>query len=283
MGKHSKRIAVITDSTCDIPPELIEEHQIVVVPLYLIWGTEELLDGCDIDAETFYTRLPSDPIHPKTSFPGPEAFVEAIQQSDASEAVIIVISSQLSGTVNSVLAARGLVDVPVHVVDSRSVSMGLGWQVLAAARARDQGGDAEAMVRAAHRVLEHSSTFVTVDTLEYLHRGGRIGGAAKLLGTALQLKPLLTLDEAGRIQPAENTRTRKKALRSIVEATLTRLDTDRPMRVAVTHGNTEDDARAVLEEILIHCQPVETIFAQATPIIGVHTGPGAIAICGHND
>jgi DegV family protein with EDD domain len=250
----------------------------------MVWGMEELRDGIDIDNVTFYSRLPQDPVHPKTSQPTPHDFVKVIENIDADEIVIITLSSQLSGTYESACMARDKVDVPVHVFDSRSVSMGLGFEVLAAARAREQGGDAEAMLAAAERVRQGLSVLFTVDTLDYLHKGGRIGGAARLMGTALQLKPMLAIDnETGLVDAVERIRTRKKALRRVLEATFERVDPSKPMRVGVYHGAALDDAQAFYDEIKAEFNPVELLIGEITPVLGVHGGPGIVGIGAHNE
>jgi DegV family protein with EDD domain len=284
MGKNARRIAIITDSTSDIAPESREKYQITVVPLYMVWGMEELRDGIDIDNATFYARLQRDPIHPKTSQPTPNDFVKAIEQADAEEVVIIAISSQLSGTYDSACTARDMVDVPVHIFDTRSVSLGLGFQVLAAARVRDEGGDAQAMLAAADRVRQGLSVLFTVDTLDYLHKGGRIGGAAKLMGSALQLKPMLAIDNVtGRIDAAERIRTRQKALRRLVEATFERVDPGRPMRVGVLHAAAPDEAQSLVDEIQSTYHPLELITSEITPVLGVHGGPGLVGVGAYNE
>ena len=284
MSGHVEDVAIITDSTCDIPAGLVEEYGIIVVPLYVVWGEEELLDGRDIDNPTFYARLPGDPIHPKTSQPTPADFVEVIRGTEAREVVVITISRELSGTYASVYQAQEAVDVPVHIVDSYSLSMGLGWQVLAAARARERGGGVERIIAAADRVRERMSLLLTVDTLEYLHRGGRIGGAAKLLGSVIQLKPLLGINHAtGTLEAVEKIRTRGKALRRVVEETFQRVDPGQPMRVAIVHAAALEDARRLLEEIKGRYEPLEVLVTEITPVLGVHGGPGLVGICAYNE
>jgi DegV family protein with EDD domain len=254
------------------------------VPLYVVWGDEELLDGQDIDNATFYARLPRDPVHPKTSQPTPTDFVRAIEQLDADEVVVIALSAALSGTYDSALQASGIVDIPVHVFDSRSLSMGLGWQVLAAAREQERGGDADAMVAAAERIRDRLSLVLTVETLEYLHRGGRIGTVAKLLGSAVQLKPVLEVDHtAGVLEVVSKIRTRKKALREIIEETFRRLDAAKPLRAAVLHGAAEEDAQALAEEIKKRSDPVELVMTRITPVLGVHGGPGVVGVAAYNE
>ncbi|MFW6136209.1 MAG: DegV family protein [Chloroflexota bacterium] len=277
-------IALVTDSTCDIPPALLHRYHITVVPLYILWGDEELLDGRDIDNATFYARLPQDPAHPQTSQPTPTDFVRVIEQLDAEQVLIIALSAALSGTCDSALQARDVVDRPVHVVDSRSLSMGLGWQVLAAARERERGGDVDAMIAAAERIRGCLSVLLTVETLEYLHRGGRIGSAARLLGSVVQLKPVLEVDHAtGVLEVVSKIRTRKRALREILEETFRRLDATRPLRAAVLHGAAEEDAHMLAEEIRKRADPLELIMTQITPVLGVHGGPGVVGLAAYND
>ena len=277
-------VAIVTDSTCDIPAELLDEHQITTVPLYVLWGDEQLRDGVDIDEETFFARLPDDPAHPQTSQPTPGDFVRAIEKLDAREVLVITLSKALSGTHESACQAREELDVPVHVLDSYSLSMGLGWQVLAAARAREEGADVEAMIAAAERVRERTSVLLTVDTLEYLHRGGRIGAAAKFLGSVVQLKPLLTVDhDDGTLQPVERVRTRKRALQRIVDGTFEQIDPSKPTHAAVLHGAAPEDARKLMHKVLERCERVEPVVTTITPVLGVHGGPGTVGIAAYND
>ncbi|MBN1122011.1 MAG: DegV family protein [Anaerolineae bacterium] len=280
------RIALISDSICDIPKQLIEQYQIHIVPLYLIWGKENLRDEIDIDAETFYNRLPVDPIHPTTSQPTPRDFIEILEQvkqAGAEEAVIITISNQLSGTYDSATQAKQAVDIPVHIHDSLSASMGQGWQVLAAARTREAGGSALEMVQAADAIRRKCSLVFTVDTLEYLHKGGRIGGAAKLLGTALNFKPQLYVDhETGRIEASKKVRTRKKALEEVFQTFVSEVKAGSGhLRLTVQHGNVEEEAKALAQRINDAFAPVELHIGSLTPVLGVHVGPGTIGIAGY--
>jgi DegV family protein with EDD domain len=284
MNGQTGRVAIITDSTCDLPRELVERHEIIVVPLYVLWGEDQLLDGQEIDSETFYARLLQDPVHPTTSQPTPADFVRAIEQAGAEEVLVITVSKALSGTWGSAHQASTMVDVPVRVVNSFSLSMGLGWQVLAAARVRAEGGAIEAMIAKAQSVRERTSLLLTVNTLEYLHRGGRIGGAAKLLGSLVQLKPLLGISHTtGSLEAVERIRTRKKALDRLVEETLGRVDLRKPVRVAVAHAAAEEDAKRLQQAIEKRCEPAEMVLSEITPVLGVHGGPGLVGICAHND
>jgi DegV family protein with EDD domain len=229
--------------------------------------------------------LTQDSIHPTSSQPVVKDFLDCLEQAKeagAQEAVIITISNQLSGTVKSAQQAGDLVEMPIHVVDSFSASMGLGWQVLAAARSREAGGSAQEMVEAAGKVKDTLQVIFSVDTLDYLHRGGRIGGAARLVGTALQLKPQLYIDSlTGRIEPGERTRTRKKALERAFQVLCSQLDVDKTVRVAIVHCAAEEDALAMRDRIEQAIQPAELIVTHVTPVIGTHAGPGAIGLIGY--
>jgi DegV family protein with EDD domain len=284
MDKHSSEIVIVTDSTCNLPRALIEEHQIVIVPLYVLWGQEQLLDGQEIDSTTFYARLERDPVHPTTSQPTPADFARAIERTGAGEVVVITISRALSGTYESALGAAAMVDMPVHVVDSFSLSMGLGWQVLAAARERDKGGGVQQIISEVQSIRNRLSFLLTVDTLEYLHRGGRIGGAAKLVGSLIQLKPLLGINHTtGTLEAVERIRTRKKALRRLVDETFRRVDPDKPTHVAIVHAAAIETAQSLEQEIAEKYKPAEIVLTEITPVLGVHGGPGLVGICAYHE
>jgi len=208
--------------------------------------------------------------------------LEQAKRDGAEEAVIITISDKLSGTYDSACQAAEMVDIPVHVFDSRSVSMGLGFQVLAAARARDAGGDAQAMLAAAENVRQHINIIFTVDTLEYLHRGGRIGGAAKLIGTALQLKPQLIMSaESGVIEAGAKVRTRKKALESVFTAFVEKLNGHRNLHITVLHVCAQEEAEQLAKRLQDQYHVDELIITSTSPVIGAHAGPGTVGVVGY--
>lgn len=283
MGQH--KIALITDSGCDLSDDVLRRHDIDLVPLYIIWGKEELRDRIDMTPTQFYRRLVTDRDHPTTSQPHPHDFVQAIeraQETGADEAVVITISSGMSSTYGAALQAQSMVDFPVHVVDSRSNSLSQGWEVLAAARARERAGSVQAMIAAVEHVRQHVVTLLYVDTLEYLHRGGRIGRAAKWVGTVLDLKPQLYVDHTtGKIEPGTRSRSRSKALDTLYRTFFEQVDTTKPLRVGIVHGDTPDDAERFAERIRREYDPVELLISMTSPVMGVHTGPGAMALCGY--
>lgn len=286
MGKH--RVAIITDTTCDIPRDLIKRYDIHLVPQYVIWRNEVYNDLTEMDAPTFYHRLPRDSEMPKTSRPTVPDFLEQVEKAmaeGAEEVVVLLVSEKVSGSVPSARVAKPESPIPFHIVDTMAASMGLGWQVLAAARAREDGADSvEAIIAAAQAVRDHLKITFTVDTLEYLHKNGRIGGAAALIGTALQLKPALYMDpQTGTIMPGEKTRTRKKALKAIYDEFFADIDPTQRLHVSVAHGAARDEAEELFEKIKANQSPVEMIFTHLSPAIGVHSGPGVISIAGYTE
>jgi len=233
MTTTDHRVALVTDSTCDIPRDIARSHDIIIVPQMLIWGTEELRDHIDISPKEFYERLTRDPVHPSSSQTDIRTFrqlFEELRDAGIQEILLILLSDQFSGTISSARQASELVQgVTVHIVNSMTASMGLGFQVLAAARARAAGGTVADMIAAAEAVRERIHLLLSVETLEYLHRGGRIGGAAKLIGTALQLKPMLEVNaRLGRVEPVERTRTRRRAIQRLYEVFCEQVDPARP-------------------------------------------------------
>jgi len=282
-----KHIGLITDSTCDIPRSLVEQYHITVVPLHVIWGDETFQDRVDMTPKAFYRRLTEDSGYPSTAHPTPDGFLATYERAieeGAEEIVVISISSELSSAFQAASQAATMIDHPVHVFDSKGTTMSLGWQVLAAARAREAGGDASVMLRAADEVRRRVALYVSLDTLEYLHKGGRIGGAARFIGSLLNLKPLVYVDhDTGMVEAAGRVRTRKRGLSTLYERFFEQLDTERPMHIAVMHGDAPRDAEGIAEQIERDYAPAELLIDITGPVLGVHTGPRAIALCGYNE
>ena len=283
----SKKIALITDSTCDLPREYLDKYNIQVVPLTIVWGKEQFRDGVDLTANDFYQRLDTDPTMPTTSQPTPMEMVQAYKDAiskGAEEILIITISRAMSGTYDSAQKAAEMVDVPVRVLDSKSNSMSLGWQVLAAARARVQDGDVQAMITAADKARSSMVIIISLDTLEYLHKGGRIGGASHFIGNLLNLKPQISVNhQSGEVEGGRRSRTRKKALVDVYNDFFSQMDPDKKLRVAVLHNAALEEAQSIVEKIKTEFSPEEVILSIVSPVLGVHTGPRAIAICGYSE
>ncbi len=283
----SHRIALITDSTCDLPMELRRQYDIPFVPLYIVWKDEILRERVDIEPQEFYRRLRSDPFIPTTSQPTPQDFLDAYdkaQRRGAKEIVVITISSAMSGTIRSAQQAGDMCELPVHVYDGRTNSMGLGWQALAAARVRERGGDVQAMLAAADEVRQRLVYLISLDTLRYLHKGGRIGGATRFIGTLLNIKPQIYVDhESGRVEAGRSTRSRKRAIATLYRDFFDQVDTSLPLRVAVLHNDAPDEAQRLAAQVEAEYHPVELLTEIVSPVLGVHTGPGALSLCGYAD
>lgn len=281
----TRKIGLITDSTCDIPQYLRERHEIGVVPLTIVWNGEAFLDGVDLTPEGFYNRLSSDPNPPTTSQPSPRDFLNACQlmrEADVEEVLIITLSSAMSGTYQSARQAAEMADFPVHVYDSRTNSMALGWQVLAAARAREEGGGVEEMLAAADAARRRMAFIISLDTIEYLKRGGRIGGAVRFLDSLLRIKPQISVNhETGKVEAGMPARSRDRAIDGVYRDFFNRQNTRQPLHVAVMHNAAQEEAEALAARVQAEFNPAELIIQIVSPILGVHTGPRAIALCGY--
>lgn len=279
------RIALITDSTSDIPEDIRQEHDIRVVPLYIIWGDEQLRDRVDIEVDAFYKRLPIDRNHPSTSQPSPGDFLKAYEDArdaGAEEIVVITISSALSGTFQSAKQAADMIDIPVHLHDSRSASMGLGWQVIAAAKARGHGHKAEDIIAIADRARRSMVFIVTLNTLDYLHKGGRINSAARFFGTMLNIKPQIYIDhETGLVEAGERTRTRKKSLENTYRSFFNQVNMGKKLHLSVLHNDALPEAQDIAFRIRKEFHVEDVFISTVSPVLGVHTGPQAIALCGY--
>ena len=278
---NARKIVVVTDSTACIPEELVGDLNIPVIPLWLIWGDERFRDGVDIDAPTFYQRLRTSKTFPTTSQPSAGEFESFFREASAEgESIVAVfISSKISGTVaNAQAALAQLPDRTIRIVDSLSTSMGLGFAVLAAARAAAAGKSLDEVVAAAEGVREGMHLLFAVDTLEYLHRGGRIGGAKRLLGTALNIKPLLHLED-GVIDALAQVRTKRKAVAQMLNLVEQRL-TGKPMAgVAVLDVNAPDEGDALAEQVKERFGLSTVARTRVSPVVGAHAGPGTVGVC----
>lgn len=285
MSQH--KIALVCDSTHDLPQELIDRYQIHVVPLYIIWNGQVLKDGVDIRPERFYEQLIAHPdAFPSTSQPSPQDFARVYQElvaDGAQEIVVLTISSAMSGTIESARQAGLQMNIPVHIHDTKSNSMSIGWQLLAAARARENGASAQEMIAAADQVRQKLVYIISLNTLAYLHRGGRIGGAATFIGQLLNLKPQIFVNhQSGAVEAGVPTRTRKRALEVLYQNFFKQVDASRPLRVAVLHNNAREAAEQLAERIRQEFHPEELIISIVSPILGTHTGPEAVALCGYS-
>ncbi len=272
-------VKVITDSTADIPPDLVEELGIRVVPLTVIFSEGAYKEGVEIDHETFYRRLQEEKGIPTTSAPSVgdflEAYKEVLQETD--EVVSIHISSKLSATYNNACQAANILKeqgARIEVVDSFNVSMGMGFTVVAAARAAKAGATLEQVLAIARRCIDRVRLLVMLDTLEYLRRGGRIGRARALLGSILQIKPILRMQE-GELHPEARVRTRSQALERMLQLILA---SPRIKEMGVGYTTDREEAELLLERMKESIPHAYTYLIRIGPVVGTHAGPGAIGV-----
>jgi DegV family protein with EDD domain len=276
------KFALVTDSTAYIPVEYVKKHNITVAPQVLIWGNETLRDGIDITSDDFFSRLKTSKTMPSTSQVSPSSMQAIFQPlvEQGFEVLGIFISSKLSGTLQSAIQGKEMMGVSgekVHLVDSQSTAMALGFQVLAASRALEAGATIQEGVALAEKAHAKTGVLFAVDTLEFLHRGGRIGGAQRFIGAALNLKPILELQD-GKVEGIERIRTKTKAHDRILELVTEKTKGKSNIRIASLHANAADDARALLDRVTKALNPVETIFTEVSPVVGTHTGPGTVGL-----
>lgn len=283
--KH--RVALITDSTSDIPQAWVDQYQIGIVPLTIVFGDTPYLDGVDMTAEQFYQRLDSEPHHPTTSQPTPGAFLDAYKQAasnGAEQILVMTISSAMSGTIISARQAAEESPIPVSVVDGKNNGMGLGWQVIAAARAREAGGDLSAMESAAEIVRSKMKYYVTLDTIDYLSKGGRIADAVSFVNSFLKIKPLILVKpESGTVGASIPSRSRKSALEGLYKEFTRHFKPGQKIHATIAHNNALDEARQIADQFEAEFKPFEMFITYASPVLGAHTGPHAVGMIGYAD
>lgn len=273
-------VAIVTDSTAHIPKEWVEKYGIKVASSVVIWDGDELRDGVDITADAFFKRLASSPTMPTTSQPSPADFQRIYEGllADGKDILGVHISHKLSGTFASAEQARQMFpDANITNVDTLSASMGEGWPLLMGVRAAQEGKSLAEVKAVVEEASKHTGIMLTVETLEFLHRGGRIGGAQRLVGTMLNFKPILEVID-GRIEPGERVRTRKKSLSRLAELAVEKIGDRRPVYMAVLHANAVEDAELILEMVAEKLPLKHRMVTDVAPTVGTHTGPGTVGV-----
>lgn len=276
------KVAIVTDSTAYLPNDILFKYAITVTPQILIWGNETFQDGVDILPDDFYRRLKTAKIMPTTSQVAIVTMKSTFENLlEAGYDVLgIFISSKLSGTMDSAIQAKEMLSTAgtkITLVDSNSTAMAMGFHVLTAARAAQSGASLVECQKLAEKARDHTGVYFVVDTLEFLRRGGRIGGAQAMLGSALNLKPLLELRD-GRIESVEKIRTKGKAIKRMIELVVEQVAGQTPIRLATLHANAEAEAKSALEAAAARLHPIEQILASVSPAIGTHAGPGTVGL-----
>ncbi len=270
---------IVSDSTADLPESLIDEYGIEIVPLKVHFGEEVFLDWSELKPEEFYHKLANTDILPRTSQPSPADFVKKYKELGVDETIISIhISSELSGTYQSAIMAKEMLpEKDIYIIDSKLASMAHGMVVIEAARAVKEGKTKEEVLELIDTLLNRVKIYFIVDTLEYLQKNGRIGRAQALLGSLLNIKPILTLVD-GIVTPKEKARGRTKALDKVVKICKDEFGTDQKVKVALIHANVLNEAlklKGIAEEVF---QFDEAIISELGSVIGSHTGPSAVGI-----
>ncbi|MEP7199628.1 MAG: DegV family protein [Chloroflexota bacterium] len=272
------QVKIVTDSTADLPPEVAREQNIAVVPLTVQFGKEILRDGIDVDASKFFKRLKLAKTAPTTSAPPPKAFEDVYGQlvREHDEILSIHLSSKLSHTVSA--AEKGALPFlgrkKIAVIDSLSASRGLGYLAVAAAEAARGGASLDDLVKLMRMLIPHVYLVFFVETPEYLHRGGRLGKAQAMLGSMLNIKPLLAVED-GEIVPLEKVRTRQRAIEKLCEFTL---EFARVRQMTILHAENAPEVAELSEKIREHLPDVPIDNAAYGPVLASHVGPDALGV-----
>ncbi|MEN8615234.1 DegV family protein [Dehalogenimonas sp. THU2] len=272
-------IKIVTDSTSDVPPELAKELNITTVPLYVQFGGQSYRDRVDITEDQFYARLQTDPAHPTTAQPSPQDFAEAFDSiAEGADGILAIhISDKMSGTISSAKQGAKMMKnaVPIEIVDSKFTSMAEGLVVVAAARLARSAKDLKSLAATASGMVENIHLLVLFDTLKYIARGGRIGRAKALMGSLLNVKPLLSIKD-GEFVPVGQVRSRAKGIERLFE--LAKEAGSNITELAVIHSTTPDEAKVLAERIGEFISPDKIHIARFGPVLGVHGGPGVLAV-----
>lgn len=279
-----EKVFVVTDSTADIPKDLVERLGITVVPLKVHFKNETYLDGVNITSDDFYSKLTNSEDLPTTSQPSPLDFVDTykklVEGNDGARIISIHLSSALSGTVQSALLAQQMVEeegLIVKVIDSKKASYAIGIIVVAVAEALKAGKTFEEAIELAIRLVEDTQVYFLVDTLTYLHKGGRIGKASSLFGSLLNIKPILSLNEQGEVFPIDKVRGRSKATSAVLDLTKNFANGSK-VKVGISHAMNFEEAKKIEEKLREVLNVTDFVMTDIGPVIGTHVGPGTIAV-----
>ncbi|MDX9850959.1 MAG: DegV family protein [Anaerolineaceae bacterium] len=274
------KVIIVTDSSAYLPKEIVAAYPIEVLPLTLIWEGKEYRDGIDIQPDEFYLRLSNSENLPKTSQVTVHQYQEMFQRllDEGYEVLNLGISKGISSSYDSAIQAlKSFTGKPVEVLDTKLVSMALGFQVLAAARAAEAGANLATCKKVAEDAYPKIGVYFTVETLKFLAAGGRINSAKRLVGTALNIKPLLEIRD-GKIELVESVRSRKKAIKRMVALVERDINGRKPVCISVFHALEHDVAQSLLAELKESMGAEEAILSHVSPVIGAHVGPGTISI-----
>lgn len=279
------KVRIVTDSTADIPLSVREELEIGMVPLKVHFGNEAFLDAIDITPDAFADKLVGSSTMPTTSQPSPAQFLDMYNQlgeEPGTHIVSIHLSSSLSGTYQSAMLAKSMYEgsAEITVIDSRSASYGIGSLVIAAAHAAREGRSVEEIEKLVASIRNDTRIYFLVDTLQYLQKGGRIGKASALVGSLLNIKPILSIDDEGQVFSVDKVRGSKKAMSRIVQMYKEEFGAHK-VHVTVAHCKAEESAEEMLQLLKAELQVEEVTYTMVGPVIAAHAGPGLIGVFVH--
>lgn len=274
-----EKIALLTDSACDIPQDLIKKLNIKMLPLKIIYPGKEYSDRVDINPQDVYDKMPDE--IPTTSMPclgEIKSTIEKIKSEGFTHLLAVHLSSGLSGTFQAVqMAANDIDNMIVKVIDTKTLSIGQGWMVMDAARNIAQGLSFDKVVNQLYKLKPKVHVYYVLETLEYLRRGGRIGKVAGMLGEFLHLKPIISIDEEGKYFTYCKARGRKKSIERLIQIVEENIK-DKPAYLAVMHGGARKEAEEILQRLSHLTNVKEIITSDISPALGVHTGPGLLGV-----
>lgn len=274
------KVVILTDSTAYLPQEYVDSLPIEVIPLSVVWDGKSYRDGIDMSPQEFYTRLEKSDTLPTTSQVSVNAYQDKFKEllAKGCQVLSMGISSGISGSVFSAFQAKeSFKNDPVEVIDTKLVSMALGFQVLSAARAAKEGASLAECKQIALKAYDTIGVYFTVDTLKYLHAGGRIGGAQRLFGTALKIKPILAIRD-GKIDAVKSVISSSKAIEAMIDLVKRDVADKKPLRISVFHANIPEQAQALQDRLVKEMGVEEAILSWVSPVVGSHVGPGTISI-----
>lgn len=276
-------IQIVADSTCDLTPELIREHNIRIIPLHVVFGDRTYRDGVDMTTRELYERVEKEGVLPKTAAPSPADFVQAFEEivrEENKKIVYISISSEMSSTYqNAVIAGRELPEGTVEVVDSRNLSTGIGVTVMKAADYLKQGiDDTKQLAELLRRDTALIESEFVIDTLDYLHKGGRCSGTQLVIGSLLRIHPVIKVVDGAMIVAEKLRGKMDKVVHSLLERALSHRDEMDTTRIFVTHSMAEESAHQLKDQLERELQPQEVIVTKAGCVVSSHCGPGTVGI-----
>ncbi|MEK5476887.1 DegV family protein [Paenibacillus sp. FSL R5-0407] len=283
-----KQAVIVADSTADVPKAMVEEYGIHIVPMRLSFGEESFVEGIDITVEEFYDKLTKSNELPTTSQTSPSQYVEVyrnlMQEHPGAPIISIHISSGMSGTYQSALLAKSMieeedgVDADITVIDSLCATYGFGLQVVLAARLAKQGMSPAEIKVEVERVGKERKLYFLVDVLEYLQKGGRIRKSAAIVGSLLNIKPILSVDQEGSIYPVDKVRGQKKAVSKVIELFINDLGDQKDLNIAVCDAVNPEGAEEMIRLMSEHFTLHEVVRTSIGAVVGTHVGPGTVAV-----